>query len=142
MKPEIIALKQAQGPEARLAEIEELGIEPPRLDSYGFGLFVVDFVYRELYDHVTEGLKDPEWHKRDELISRKQLELVVDFLEGLKKGEHSRIELTPEHIALAIREIHLVKGWPLTRCAEVFNWSVQRARNHWYKMGLSSPLKM
>jgi hypothetical protein len=132
--------KGVRHPEVRLAEIEDLGIEPPRLDSYSFGLLVVDFVYRKLYDHVTEGLKDPEWHKCDELISHKQLELVIDFLEGLKRGELTRIELTPDHIALAIREIHRVKEWRRPRCAEVWGGVFREGRNHWKNIGLPSSL--
>lgn len=117
-----------KGGKKRDQEIEDMGIfsEPPQLDTLGLGLFWIDFEYKDYYEWMVKELSDRDWSEGP--ISRRQLELTVEYMSKVDQTVDPRTELTDEQRTAAIIEIIKNKKCGIKEAASMFGWGRDKAR--------------
>lgn len=98
----------------------------PEMDTYGLGLFNVDFDYQDYYNWMTGELSSTKRKfSRGLKISEKQLELTIEYMSD---PEHTAdFVMTDEIRAFAIKEIMSRVGYKLRDAAELFGFDYQKA---------------
>lgn len=121
--------KGIRGGNRRADEILDSGVMEivPEMDTFGFGLFVVDFNYADFYEWMTRELGNRDW--ADDKISTRQLKLTIEYMKRiLKEADPEAPTLTDEQRALAIKEIKEVRGCSLDEAAGMLGWSRGKAQ--------------
>jgi hypothetical protein len=121
--------KGVRGGARREREIMDTGAMEvfPQMDTYGFGLFVVDFEYADYYKFMAQELSSEQW--LDEPISTRQLKLTIKYMERVQEEADPRAPtLTDEARALAIKEIREIRGCSLEEAAGMLGWSRGKAQ--------------
>lgn len=111
----------------REKEIEKMGIfsESPQIDTFGYGLFFVDFNYNDFYSWMVKELSNRKWSEGP--ISKHQLELTVEYMSNIDKTVDPRTELTDEQRTAAIQEIIRIKKCSVKEAASMFGWGRNKA---------------
>lgn len=110
----------------------------PEMDTYGLGLFNVDFDYQDYYNWMTGelGSSKRKWN-RGLKISEKQLELTVEYMSD--PAHTADFVMNDEIRALAIREIMSNMGYKLRKAADLFGFDYQKAYRLFQKLEI--PIK-
>ena len=103
-----------------------LSDEFPDMDTYGLGLFNVDFDYKDYYDWMTKELGNSvrKWDSGLK-ISEKQLRLTIEYMSDPKYTKD--FVMTDDIRAVAIKELMMINGWKLKEAAEKYDWNYHKA---------------
>jgi len=110
----------------------------PEMDTYGLGLFNVDFEYKDYYDWMTGELGSSKRKFNSGLkISEKQLELTIEYMSD--PAHTADFVMNDEIRAYAIKEIMSNMDYKLKKSAELFGFDYQKAYRLFNKLEI--PIK-